>query len=174
MRIVSFGVAAALLALSACSTTSTDTEMGGETYGGDMGEDVTVDTEGGYVSEEVAIDYGSINELSDSMKNTVNFAYDSYYLEPAALSILKEQARVLKDNPNAKVVIEGHCDERGTREYNIALGERRANSVKNFLILQGVNPSNISVISYGKERPLVMGSDNASMAKNRRAVTVVE
>ena len=173
MKILNFGVAVTFLALSACSSTDVDGSYGANTYGDGYGEDIT-DTDGGYVSEEIGIDYGSVNDLSDSMKNTVNFGYDSYYLEPAALAILKEQAAILKNNPDTKVVIEGHCDERGTREYNIALGERRANAVKNFLALQGVNSSNISVISYGKERPLVIGNDNASMAKNRRAVTVVE
>lgn len=173
MKILQFGVAVTFLALSACSTAQTEGDFGAETKGDGFGDDAVVSTEG-YVSEEVTIDYGSVNELSDSMKNTVNFGYDSYYLEPSALAILKEQAYVLKNNPDIKVVIEGHCDERGTREYNIALGERRANAVKNFLSLQGVNSENISVVSYGKERPLVIGSDNAAMAKNRRAVTVVE
>ena len=173
MRILQFGVAVAFLALSACSSTG-DSDYGAQTYGDGFGEDTNYDVDNGYVSEEGTIDYGSVSELSDSMKNTVNFGYDSYYLEPAALAVLKEQAYILKSNPETKVVIEGHCDERGTREYNIALGERRANAVKNYLVIQGVNSGNISVVSYGKERPLVIGSDNASMAKNRRAVTVVE
>ena len=85
---------------------------------------------------------------------------------------LNRQAEWLKKYGNYQITIEGHCDERGTRDYNIALGERRANAAKNYLVSLGVDPSRITVVSYGKERPLALGSDEDSWARNRRAVTV--
>ena len=105
--------------------------------------------------------------------NTVNFALDSYSLDDRARSILDSQATWLARYPNSPVSLEGHADERGTRDYNIALGERRANAAKNYLASLGVDPSRISVISYGKERPAEIGSTEEAYAKNRRAVTVV-
>ena len=105
--------------------------------------------------------------------DTVLFAFDSYGLDERARQILGGQAEWLLRNPNVRVTIEGHADERGTREYNLALGERRANAAKNFLAAQGVDPGRMTTISYGKERPAVEGSDEAAWAKNRRAVTVL-
>jgi len=105
--------------------------------------------------------------------DTVHFVTDSSDLDPEAQSILTKQAQWLAKYPNVRVTVEGHCDERGTREYNLALGDRRANSAKNFLVNAGVNAARISVISYGKERPIATGSDEAAWAQNRRAVTVV-
>lgn len=105
--------------------------------------------------------------------NTVNFALDSYSLDDRARSILDSQATWLARYPNVPVSLEGHADERGTREYNLALGDRRALSAKNYLAARGVAPGRISTISYGKERPIALGSDEASWAQNRRAVTIV-
>ena len=105
--------------------------------------------------------------------NTVNFALDSFGLDDRARSILDSQAAWLSRYPNVPVSLEGHCDERGTREYNLALGDRRALSAKNYLAARGVAPGRISTISYGKERPIALGSDEASWAQNRRAVTIV-
>uniref|UniRef100_UPI0035CA0C7E peptidoglycan-associated lipoprotein Pal n=1 Tax=uncultured Sphingomonas sp. TaxID=158754 RepID=UPI0035CA0C7E len=105
--------------------------------------------------------------------NTVNFALDSYGIDDRARAILDSQAAWLTRYPNVAVSLEGHCDERGTREYNLALGDRRALSAKNYLATRGVAPGRISTISYGKERPLALGSDEASWAQNRRAVTIV-
>ena len=105
--------------------------------------------------------------------NTVNFALDSFGLDDRARSVLDSQAAWLTRYPNVAVSLEGHCDERGTREYNLALGDRRALSAKNYLAARGVAPGRISTISYGKERPLALGSDEASLAQNRRAVTIV-
>ena len=105
--------------------------------------------------------------------NTVHFAYDKYDLDPEARAILDSQAAWLAHWPNVPVSLEGHCDERGTREYNLALGDRRANAAKNYLASRGINPARISTISYGKERPIALGSDEASWAQNRRAVTIV-
>ena len=105
--------------------------------------------------------------------NTVNFALDSYDLDARARAILDSQADWLAHWPNVPVSLEGHCDERGTREYNLGLGDRRASSAKNYLAAKGIAPGRISTISYGKERPIALGSDEASYAQNRRAVTIV-
>ena len=105
--------------------------------------------------------------------NTVNFALDMYDIDPTARAILDSQAEWLARNPNVRITIEGHCDERGTREYNLALGDRRANAAKNYLASRGISPTRITTISYGKERPIALGSDDASWAQNRRAVTIV-
>lgn len=105
--------------------------------------------------------------------DTVYFTFDSYALDSAAQSTLDQQAAILLRNTAVSVVIEGHCDDRGTREYNLALGERRATAVKDYLVAYGVTPGRIRVISYGKERPVAFGDSDAAQAKNRRAVTVV-
>jgi peptidoglycan-associated lipoprotein len=105
--------------------------------------------------------------------DTVHFALDQFDLDAEARAILDSQARWLVAHPNTRITIEGHCDERGTREYNLALGDRRANSAKNYLAARGVSPSRITTISYGKERPVALGSDEQSWAANRRAVTIV-
>ena len=105
--------------------------------------------------------------------NTINFALDKYDIDGRAREILDSQAAWLAKWPNVPVSLEGHCDERGTREYNLALGDRRANAAKNYLAARGINPARISTISYGKERPLALGSDEQSWAQNRRAVTIV-
>ena len=107
------------------------------------------------------------------VSNTVNFALDQYDIDPRAREILDSQSQWLARYPNVPITLEGHADERGTREYNLALGDRRANATKNYLAARGVNPARISTISYGKERPIALGSDEASWAQNRRAVTIV-
>lgn len=100
------------------------------------------------------------------------FATDSSEVDVPGQETLRSQAAWLARYPEKRVTIEGHCDERGTREYNIALGDRRANAAKNALAALGVSPARISTISYGKERPDALGSDESAWAKNRRAVTV--
>ncbi|MBX3595701.1 peptidoglycan-associated lipoprotein Pal [Sphingomonas sp.] len=109
------------------------------------------------------------NVISD----TINFGFDQYDIDARARQILDSQAQWLMQFPNTRITIEGHCDERGTREYNLALGDRRANAAKNYLAARGVSPARITTISYGKERPIALGSDEASWAQNRRAVTIV-
>ncbi|WP_458574465.1 peptidoglycan-associated lipoprotein Pal [Sphingopyxis sp. RIFCSPHIGHO2_12_FULL_65_19] len=103
----------------------------------------------------------------------VFFDYDQYNVDAQDQATLQNQAQWLQRNPAVRVTLEGHADERGTRDYNIALGERRANAAKNYLASLGIDPSRINVISYGKERPAELGSTEAAYAKNRRAVTVV-
>jgi peptidoglycan-associated lipoprotein len=116
---------------------------------------------------------GSQEDLVVNVGDRVFFDYDRYELKPEARAQLEKQAAWLRNFPQVTVTVEGHCDERGTREYNLALGERRADSARNYLIALGVDANRIRVISYGKERPAMVGSDETSWAQNRRAVTVV-
>lgn len=108
------------------------------------------------------------------VKDRVHFDYDSSELSDAAKDILDVQSEWLKSDEAINITIEGHCDERGTREYNIALGERRANAAKSYLVSKGIFEDRIKVISYGKERPAFFGDTPEVLSKNRRAVTVVE
>ncbi|HUF87311.1 MAG TPA: peptidoglycan-associated lipoprotein Pal [Thermohalobaculum sp.] len=103
----------------------------------------------------------------------VFFATDRHDLAPDAQQTLVKQAQWFNANPGTSAVVEGHADERGTREYNLALGARRANSVRDFLVGQGVNPARLRTVSYGKERPVALCSDESCWSQNRRAVTVV-
>ena len=105
--------------------------------------------------------------------DTVNFDFDSAELSVSARSTLNRQAAFLSLNPDLMIVIEGHADERGTREYNLALGDRRATAVRDYLVAKGINSARVRTVSYGKERPAAAGSDEAAWAKNRRAATVL-
>jgi len=111
--------------------------------------------------------------LASVPSDRVFFTLDSYSLDDKDRAVLDAQAAWLTRYSRVHVTIEGHCDERGTREYNLALGDRRANAAKNYLAAKGIDPSRMTVISYGKERPEALGSDEESWAKNRRAVTVL-
>jgi peptidoglycan-associated lipoprotein len=104
----------------------------------------------------------------------VYFAFDDASLDQQAQDVLREKAVWLRDNPDANVIIEGHTDERGTNAYNLALGERRAESVKSFLVNLGVAASRLTTISYGEERPIAFGQTEAAWAQNRRAAFVLE
>ncbi len=103
----------------------------------------------------------------------IYFAFDSFLLDPEAERILGEKAAWLQDNANASVQIEGHCDERGTSDYNLALGERRANAVRQYLTVLGIDSGRLSTISYGEEQPLDPGHDEAAWSRNRRAHFVI-
>jgi len=116
---------------------------------------------------------GSAEDLRVNVGDTVHFGYNEYNIEEADRAILQRQATWLQKYPSVRVTVEGDCDERGTREYNLALGERRAQAVKNVLVAMGLPASRISTISYGKERPAVVGSSEDAYAQNRRAVTTV-
>ena len=116
----------------------------------------------------------SIEYFNTVVGNMVGFDFDKYDLSASAQAILKGQAAWLNQYPTRTLIVEGHCDERGTREYNLGLGDRRANSVKQFLVAQGVNANRVKTISYGKERPLCVTSDESCWAKNRRGTSVVQ
>ena len=106
-------------------------------------------------------------------QNVIYFDTDRYNIDSADSAALQTQAQYLAQYPNISITVEGHADERGTREYNLALGERRANAAKNFLVSIGVPANRIRTVSYGKERPVALGSNEAAWAQNRRAVSVV-
>ena len=107
-----------------------------------------------------------VNPLLD--QTLVYFGYDRSEIRPEFKDVLNAHAEFLQANPAASMVLEGHCDERGTVEYNLALGERRAETVKRYLIVQGVNPSQLDTVSFGEERPAMLGSTQSSWSKNRR------
>ena len=138
--------------LSACATQTkkVDSQMQGDVYTG---------------SE-------TIEYLASGVPDRVFFATNESVLTTASRDTLRKQAGWLRKNPDVNVVLEGHADERGTREYNLALGERRANSAKDYLMTYGISSNRISVISYGKERPVDSGSNPLAWSKNRRSVTV--
>jgi peptidoglycan-associated lipoprotein len=111
--------------------------------------------------------------FESSLLKDIHFDFDKYDIRPGDAALLKENAALLNKYPNVKIQMEGHCDERGTVEYNLALGERRANHAKNYLVSLGIAPARISTISYGKEKPLDPGHNEDAWARNRRAHTVV-
>ena len=111
--------------------------------------------------------------LANTMSDRILFDTDRYNVDSQDQIILQSQAQWLAQRPNARITIEGHADERGTRDYNLALGERRANAAKNYLASLGVSPARMTTVSYGKERPEALGSNPSAWAKNRRAVSIV-
>ncbi|MEO9467438.1 peptidoglycan-associated lipoprotein Pal [Parasphingorhabdus sp.] len=111
--------------------------------------------------------------LANTMSDRILFDTDRFNVDSQDQIILQSQAQWLAQNPQSRITIEGHADERGTRDYNLALGERRANAAKNYLASLGVSPSRMTTVSYGKERPEALGSDESAWAQNRRAVSVV-
>ena len=121
----------------------------------------------------VSVKPGSQEDLVVNVGDRVFFGFDKFNLKADARKTLEKQAAWMKANPSVTVNGEGHADERGTREYNLALGERRANSVKDYLAALGVNPARMKTISYGKERPVASGSNEAAWGQNRRGVTKV-
>jgi peptidoglycan-associated lipoprotein len=139
----------------------------------------------GCASKKKAADEGVTSEAMDANTmgdsdsgnagglQTVHFPYDSFALDSRAKSTLKNNAQVLKDKPSLKIQVEGHCDQRGGIQYNIALGEKRANSVRAYLMDQGIPGDRITTISYGKERPVDQSMSESAFAKNRRANFVI-
>jgi len=109
------------------------------------------------------------SEAMNTLQKRIHFAFDSYELRSEARKALQEKADILKQFSDLEVVVEGHCDERGTDEYNLALGERRARAAYEFLILLGVDADRLSIISYGEEKPIATGHNETAWAKNRRA-----
>ena len=105
--------------------------------------------------------------------DTIFFDTDMFNIDAEDQAALRQQAEYLRQYPNIRATVEGHCDERGTREYNIALGERRANAAKNYLVSLGISADRLTTVSYGKERPVALGSNENAWAQNRRAVTII-
>ena len=162
--------------LAACSTTPKDTADSSGSGSSSSSSDVSSSEEGTITEtspESASITPGSQEDLIVNVGDRVFFNYDSSDLDSDAQELLQDQVAWLKQYSDVSVIVEGHCDERGTREYNLALGEKRAQSVKNYLISLGISSDRISTISYGKERPAVVGSNYCAWAQNRRSVTVV-
>lgn len=157
MNFKSLSVIAAMLFLAACAQ---KTESGANT--------------GGAASGASTATAGSREDFIQNVGDRVFFDFDRSNIKPEGQQTLQRQAAWLQKYANTKITIEGHCDERGTREYNLALGERRATAVKRALVALGIPAGRISTISYGKERPAVVGSNEAAWAQNRRGVTVVQ
>jgi peptidoglycan-associated lipoprotein len=153
--------------ISACATKPTDTASSTGS-----GSTSTSDSSSSSSSESETIVPGSQEDLIVNVGDRVFFAYNSAELDDDAQELLQDQVAWIKQY-GASVTIEGHCDERGTREYNLALGEKRAQAVKNYLILMGISNANVRTISYGKERPAVIGSNDGAWGQNRRSVTTV-
>lgn len=169
MRFKILSLLAALVLVSACASEPTEDA----TTGGDGGS-TSASTDGGSSTSEGSIAgpvAGSEQDFIINVGDRIFFGYDASDLSSEAQSTLSKQAAWLMQFPNVAIQVEGHCDERGTREYNLALGERRANSVKEYLVSLGVAAGRLSTISYGKERPAVEGSNDDSWAQNRRGVT---
>ena len=171
-------LASALLVffLAACSTTPKDTADSSGSGSTSTSSDVSSSSETETTSTEsttASIEPGSQEDLIVNVGDRVFFNYDSAELDKDAKELLQDQVAWLKQYSDVSVIIEGHCDERGTREYNLALGEKRAQSVKNYLINLGIAADRVSTISYGKERPAVVGSSDGAWAQNRRSVTIV-
>ena len=116
---------------------------------------------------------GSEQDLKVNVGDTVHFGYNEYSVQDEDKTTLQRQAAWLQKYPAVRVTVEGHCDERGTREYNLALGARRANAVKEYLVSLGVSSARVDTISYGKERPICTESDESCYSQNRRGVTTI-
>ena len=172
--------------ISACTTTPKDTaDSSGSGSSAEADSDTVTSTEpssgDAALLEELintplggpSTEPGSQEDLIVNIGDRVFFAYNSAELDSDAQQLLHEQAAWLKQYNETSITIEGHCDERGTREYNLALGEQRAQAVKNWFILLGVDSDRLSTVSYGKERPAVTGSNDEAWRQNRRSVTTV-
>ena len=155
----SVAVLSAVLLLSACEA-SPDSNSGANANGANANGVANAGDSSGFLDKE-----GNVSDR-------VLFDTDSSQIDEESKQTLTRQAAWLKQNSTVNITVEGHCDERGTREYNIALGERRATAAKKYLTGLGVESARISTISYGKERPAVVGSDESAWGQNRRAVTV--
>ena len=172
MSSIPLRLCAALLLLAGCSTPDEAPQQSAAEGGGTGG---TGRTGSGIASSELAGQpaAGTQEDLAVSVGDRVFFEYDSVVLNAEATSVLDGQAAWLKQYPDVVVTIEGHADERGTREYNLALGDRRANAVRNYLTALGIDQERILTISYGEERPADPGNNDSAWAQNRRAVTTV-
>ncbi len=167
MRFKVLSMFAALLLLAACETPSEETTASTTTAS------ETAPAPSAPVTPAPGIQPGSQEDLIDKVGDRVFFDFDRYDLKPEGRSTVEALAAWLNSFPAVTLTLEGHADERGTREYNLALGERRANAVKDYLIALGINAGRLTTISYGEERPAVPGSYEEAWAQNRRSQFVV-
>ena len=177
-----FTLFAATFLLAACETASTISEEAAGTSSADATASSASSTASASSSSSSSTSAASDADNSAleaaraemvSIGATVLFGYDSSQLSADAMATLDAQAALLNAKPSFRVKVEGHADERGTREYNLALGERRASAARDYLVAKGVDGSRIRIVSYGKERPAAVGSNEQAWAKNRRSVTVL-
>ncbi|MEO0394164.1 MAG: peptidoglycan-associated lipoprotein Pal [Pseudomonadota bacterium] len=161
---------AALLLVAACATNDPSTSGTGTGTGGADGNNAQA---GAATGSQAAPAAGSEQQFVVEVGDRVFFETDQSTLTAEARNTLNNQAAWLQQYGQFSILIEGHADERGTREYNLALGERRANAVRNYLVTRGVSANRITTTSFGKERPEVVGSNPAAWAQNRRSVTVL-
>jgi peptidoglycan-associated lipoprotein len=167
-------VAGLVLALAACeSAPKQDSSVSGAGRAGATGQGATGQGMAGVTSGPLSREDAQ-RQFAVDVGDRVLFDTDSYALTSAGTATLEKQVAWLKRNGQWRVVIEGHADERGTREYNLALGDRRATTVRNYLVNQGIPAQRITTLSYGKERPTAVGSNEAAWAQNRRGVTVLQ
>ncbi len=167
MRFKILGVLAAVALVAACETAP---EEDASASGAGA---ATSTTSSSASSSTTSVYPGSQEDLVVNVGDRVFFAFDRFDLNEASRATLEKQAAWLAKYPTVTITIEGHCDERGTREYNLGLGERRANATKDYLVALGVSPNRVKTVSYGEERPVAVGSNEAAWAQNRRAVSVV-
>lgn len=173
-------IALPMVTLVACSSSPSDSQADAERNAAAGSSSSSTATSGADVQVDSADRIKSAQEIKQEKlkalqsNQTVYFDFDRSNLRSEFHGVLKEHADFLLQNPSNKIVIEGHCDKRGTPEYNIALGERRAKALETFLLNSGVNSSQISVVSYGEEKPAVMGDTEAAFSKNRRAILVYQ
>ena len=158
------------LVLAACATAPKETASTESTTSSSSSS--SSETSKPEVVDGVYVGTDTVEMLAVDVPDRIFFAYDSYSLTSGAQDTLSKQAKWLKANGSVTISIEGHADERGTREYNLALGDRRANAAKDFLMAQGISSSRITTISFGKERPANAASNKTAWAQNRRSVTV--
>lgn len=163
-------VIAAVFFLAACESTPDDSASTSGAGGSETTQPTTTTT---IVETAPGPTPGSEEDLAVRYGERVFFAFDKSDLQPDARATVEGWAQFLREYPSVTFTIEGHCDERGTREYNLALGERRASAVRNYLVALGINPNRLAAISYGKERPAVLGSNEFAWAQNRRGVARV-
>ena len=160
-------ICAVVFLFTACETAS---NVAGDSASGSSSSSATA---AGTASSSTTATQMSDAEKLAQVGNTVYFGFDSSELDGEAQAALDRQAAFLNVNPTMVLIIEGHADERGTREYNLALGDRRAVAVRDYLLAKGLNAARVRTVSYGKERPAVSGSNEESWAKNRRSATVL-
>ncbi len=172
MRFKILSLLAALVLVAACETAPEESADSGS--GGTQTTSAPAPAASAPAASANQIAPGSVKDFLVNVGDRVFFDFDKSDIRADQVATLEKQATWLKQFPGVTVVIEGHCDERGTREYNLALGERRANSHKDYLISLGVDPNRIETLSYGKERPAVLGSNDAAWAQNRRGVVVLK
>ena len=168
MRLKILTLAAAALFLAACGSSSD--ESADVVGGGSQSPPVTAES---MMQPDAGLDPTSQEYLVVNIGDRVFFDYDRSDIKAEAQVLLDQVSVWMQTYPAVTLIIEGHCDERGTREYNLALGERRASSVNDYLVALGIEPGRLSTISFGKERPAVLGSNDSSWAQNRRGVLVV-